>query len=58
VDWRNPFDNIFIWEEDGKKVFRKGGSGSSGGRETNSKFIFGLSLINKTKSIKSSQKPA
>ena len=53
VDWRNPFDNIFVWEEDGKKVFRKGGSGSSGGRETNSKFIFGLSLINKTKPIKS-----
>lgn len=53
VDWRNPYDNIFIWEEDGKKVFRKGGSGSSGGRATNSKFIFGFSLINKIKPIKS-----
>lgn len=53
VDWRNPFDNIFIWEDDGKKVFQKGGGGSSGGRETNSKFIFGLSLINKIKPIKS-----
>lgn len=53
IDWRNPYDNIFIWEEDGRKFFRKGGSGSSGGRETNSKFIYGLSLINKKKPIKS-----
>lgn len=53
VDWRNPYDNIFVWEENGKKLFRKGGSGSSGGRETNSKFIFGFSLINKVKPIKS-----
>jgi hypothetical protein len=53
VDWRNPYDNIFVWEENGKKVFRKGGSGSSGGREVNSRFIFGFSLINKTKPIKS-----
>lgn len=53
VDWRNPYDNIFVWEENGKKVFRKGGSGSSGGRETNSKFILGFSLINKIKPIKS-----
>ena len=42
VDWRNPYDNIFVWQGDGKKVFRKGGGGSSGGRETNSKFIFGF----------------
>ncbi|MCX6763195.1 MAG: hypothetical protein NTZ97_00455 [Candidatus Moranbacteria bacterium] len=53
IDWRNPYDNIFIWEENGQKLFCKGGSGSSGGRETNSKFIFGLSLINKIKPIKS-----
>lgn len=53
VDWRNPFDTIFVWEEGSKKVFRKGGGGSSGGRETNSKFIFGFSLINKIKPIKS-----
>lgn len=51
VDWRNPYDNIFVWEEAGKKIFQKGGSGSSGGRETNSKFIFGLSLINKTNPV-------
>ena len=31
VDWRNPYDNIFVWNEGGKKVFRHGGSGSSGG---------------------------
>jgi len=53
VDWRNPYDNIFVWEENGKRVFRKGGSGSSGGREINSKYIFGLSLINKAKPVKS-----
>lgn len=53
VDWRNPYDNIFVWEENGKKFFRKGGSGSSGGREENSKFIFGFSLINKKKPVKS-----
>ncbi|OGH93799.1 MAG: hypothetical protein A2538_02905 [Candidatus Magasanikbacteria bacterium RIFOXYD2_FULL_41_14] len=53
VDWRNPYDNIFVWESDGKKYYRRGGSGSSGARETNSKFIFGLSLINQLKPIKS-----
>lgn len=52
VDWRNPYDNIFVWEEKGKKYFSRGGSGSSGGRETNSKFIFGYSLINKIKPVK------
>ena len=35
------------------KFFRKGGSGSSGGRQTNSEFIFGFGLINKTKPVKS-----
>jgi hypothetical protein len=53
IDWRNSYDNIFVWEENGKKFFRKGGSGSSGGRATNSKFIYGFSLINKSKPIKS-----
>lgn len=53
IDWRNPYDNIFIWEDGGKNFFRKGGSGSSGGREANSKFIYGFSLINIKKPIKS-----
>jgi hypothetical protein len=53
VDWRNPYDTIFIWEESGKKVFQKGGSGSSSGREINSEYIFGFSLINKIKPVKS-----
>lgn len=52
-DWRSPYDNIFVWEEGGKKFLQKGGSGSSGGRETNSAFIYGFSLINKKKPIKS-----
>lgn len=53
IDWRNPFDNIFIWEENGKKVARRGGSGSSGSRETNSIFIFGLLELNKIKPVPS-----
>lgn len=47
VDWRNPCDNIFIWEENGKKAAMRGGGGSSGSREVNSKFIFGLLKLNK-----------
>lgn len=53
IDWRNPYDNIFVWEENSKKVARRGGSGSSGSRETNSMFILGLLELNKTKSIPS-----
>ncbi|MDP2683442.1 MAG: hypothetical protein Q8P20_00130, partial [bacterium] len=32
VDWRTFFDNIFIWNENGKKYARRGGSGSSQAR--------------------------
>lgn len=46
-DWRCPYDDLFIWEEGGQKVARRGGSGSSGARETNSKFILGLLELNK-----------
>lgn len=53
VDWRTPYDNIFVWERGGKKYCVRGGSGSSGGRENNSKFIYGFSLINKTRPIPS-----
>lgn len=53
VDWRNPYDNIFVWEENGKKVARRGGSGSSGGRETNSMFSFGFLEINRRKPVPS-----
>ena len=53
MDWRNPFDNIFVWEEDDHKIARRGGSGSSGSRETNSKFIFGLLELNKTQPVPS-----
>ena len=53
VDWRNPYDNIFIWEENGQKTARRGGSGSSGGRETNSKFIYGLLELSKAQPIPS-----
>jgi len=47
VDWRNPYDNIFVWHENGQKFAKRGGSGSSGQREVNSKFAFGFSLINR-----------
>lgn len=53
VDWRNSFDNIFIWSENGQKYARRGGSGSSGARETNSMFIYGLLALNKIKPIPS-----
>jgi len=53
VDWRNSYDNIFVWEENGKKEARRGGSGSSGAREVNSKFIFGLLELSKTKPVPS-----
>lgn len=53
IDWRTPFDNLFIWEENGKKQARRGGSGSSGSRETNSKFIFGLLELSKTTQVPS-----
>ena len=53
VDWRNSFDNIFIWSENGQKYARRGGSGSSGARETNSIFIYGLLALNKIQPIPS-----
>lgn len=53
VDWRNPFDNIFIWSENGQKYARRGGSGSSGARETNSMFIYSLLVLNKIQPIPS-----
>ncbi|MBI5613727.1 hypothetical protein HY947_02275 [Candidatus Gottesmanbacteria bacterium] len=53
VDWRNPYDTIFVWEENGRRVARRGGSGSSGARETNSMFIFGLLKLNKTQPVPS-----
>lgn len=53
VDWRNSFDNIFIWKDNDGKMAARGGSGSSGGRETNSKFAFGFLEINKKKLVPS-----
>lgn len=53
VDWRNPYDNIFVWQEKDKKLCRRGGSGGSGQRQNNSMFIFGFGLINQSISIPS-----
>jgi hypothetical protein len=53
VDWRNPYDNIFVCYDDNKKLIRRGGSGSSSSRETNSLFIFGFALINQIQPIPS-----
>lgn len=53
IDYRNPYDNIFVWEESGKKVADRGGSGSSGARERNSKFIYGLLELSKKQKVPS-----
>lgn len=53
VDWRNPYDNIFVWYENGQKFIQRGGSGSSGQRAVNSKFAFGFSLMNRVRPIRS-----
>lgn len=53
IDWRNPYDNIFIWHEGNQKFARRGGSGGSGQREINSKFIFGFALINQMNPVPS-----
>ncbi len=53
VDWRNSYDNLFVWEENGQEVARRGGSGSSGARETNSMFILGLLKLNKHTTVPS-----
>lgn len=53
VDWRNPYDNIFVWHDNGQKFARRGGSGSSGQREVNSRFAFGFSLINHVRMVPS-----
>lgn len=53
VDWRSPYDNLFIWTENGQKMVQRGGSGSSGARETNSIFGFGLMALNKIQPVPS-----
>ena len=53
VDWRTPYDNIFIGQEGNKKFCPRGGSGSSGSREKNSKFIYAFARLNKIKPIPS-----
>jgi len=51
VDWRNPYDNIFIWTEGEHRHCTRGGSGGSGGRETNSIMGFGFAQINMSHKI-------
>lgn len=53
VDWRTLFDNLFIWQNDNNKYARRGGSGSSGARETNSMFMYALMELNKENPIPS-----
>ena len=47
------YQNFFVWEDGRKKVAAMGESGSSGRRETNSKFILGLLKLNKTNPVPS-----
>ncbi|MBI2410761.1 MAG: hypothetical protein HYV32_02630 [Candidatus Kerfeldbacteria bacterium] len=53
LDWRNPYDNLFIWTEKDKKYVRRGGSGGSSQRESNSLCIFGFSIINQRQPVPS-----
>jgi hypothetical protein len=53
VDWRSPYDNLFIWTEGSHKYVARGGSGSSGARETNSRFIFALGSLNQKQPVPS-----
>lgn len=53
IDWRNPYDNIFVWNENGRKLMARGGSGSSGQREINSIYSYGYALINQRIKIQS-----
>lgn len=53
VDWRSPYDNLFIWTENNQRYAARGGSGSSGARETNSRFIYAYGLINQQHPIPS-----
>lgn len=51
IDFRTVFDTIFIWEEDEKKVYTRGGSGSSGRRQIYSTYSLGLYLLQKQQPI-------
>lgn len=53
LDHRNYYDNIFVWQDDGQKVARRGGSGASGSRETNSMFILGLLELSQKQPVSS-----
>lgn len=53
IDWRNPYDNLFIWKNGNTKYACRGGCGSSGSREINSEFIYALLAFNKEESVPS-----
>lgn len=53
LDYRNPYDTLFVWQDNGHKVARRGGSGASGSRETNSMFIFGLLKLSQKQPVPS-----
>lgn len=53
IDWRTPYDNLFIWHESGQRLAERGGNGSSTRRKINSKFIFGLLELNRTQPVPS-----
>lgn len=51
IDWRTSFDTLFVWEDGVLRRAVRGGSGSSGARETNSMFIYGYALLNQKKPV-------
>lgn len=53
VDWRSPYDNLFIWGGRRRRWVTRGGSGSSGAREINSRFCLAFGLINQRRRVPS-----
>ncbi len=47
VDWRNPYDNLFIWKGDNTKYACRGGCGSAQAREGNSKVNYACGTFNR-----------
>lgn len=51
IDWRNPFDNLFIYHHGDHKEAVRGGTASSGSRELNTIYGLGLALLSRTRTI-------
>ena len=45
LDWRTIFDTLFVWTNNKTKYVVRGGTGSSGKREDNSRFIYAFLTV-------------